>query len=70
VKTHGSFFVVGAVWSAVIVLFWPLLGGAPDLAIAVGLLLFFWIADLVRFFDDRRFPRLSAALKPRTKKGS
>ena len=67
-REHGGFFVVGALWSAVIVFFWPLLGGAIDLALAVGLLLFFWVCDLVRFFDDRRFPRLAAALKPRMKK--
>jgi hypothetical protein len=64
-KTHGGFFVVGAFWSLITIFSWMGLG-AIALLIAVGLLLFFWVCDLVRFFDDKRLNL--AVLKARVKR--
>jgi len=65
-KTHGGFFVVGTFWSLITIFSWMGLGAAFALLVAACLLLFFWICDLVRFFDDKR-PNL-AALKARVKR--
>jgi hypothetical protein len=53
-KTHGSFFVIGAIWSALLLLSWISMGATVALFLAACLLLFFWIGDLLRFFDDKR----------------
>src|SRR5689334_13132181 len=64
-KTCGGFFVVGAIWSAVLLFAWMGIGAAAALFLAACLLLFFWLGDLARFFDDKRpsFSALKAKVK-------
>ncbi len=66
-KEHAGFFVVGALWSFVIIAFWTGLGAAGDLLLAACLLAFLWLCDLVRFFDGK-WCRNPLARKSRAKK--